>query len=50
MQEKLISPILFSLFIKDFEIQILRHGCVLDELQDIHIFLLMYADGIFIFS
>ena len=50
MQGEVFSPILFSLFINDFEMQFLRDGCVPVELQDIHLFLLMYADDMVLFS
>ena len=50
MQGEVLSPILFSLFINDFEMQFLRDGCVPVELQDIHLFLLMYADDMVLFS
>ena len=44
MQGEVLSPILFSLFINDFEMQFIKDGCVPVELQDIHLFILMYAD------
>ena len=46
----MLSPILFSLFINDFEMQFIKDGCVPVELQDIHLFILMYADDMVLFS
>ena len=49
MQGEVLFPILFSLFINDFQMQYLREGCAPVELHDIHLFLLNYADDIIFF-
>ena len=50
MQGEVLSPISFSFFINDFEIQFIKDGCVPVELQDIHLFILMYADDMVLLS
>ena len=44
MQGEVMSPILFSLYINDFEMHFIRENCPSVEIQLINIFLLMYAD------
>ena len=44
MQGEVLSPILFSLYVNDFEINFIKDNCPSLELQMINIFLLMYAD------
>ena len=44
MLREVLSPILFSLYVNDFEINFIKDNCPSIELQMINIFLLMYAD------
>ena len=44
MQGEVLSPILFSLYVNDFEVNFIKDNCPSLELQMINIFLLMYAD------
>ena len=39
-----MSPILYSLYVNDFEMHLLSDNCPSVEIQLINIFLLMYAD------
>ena len=50
LQGEIISPILFSLYVNDCEIDFLNNGVVPTELQELSLFLLMYADDMVIFS
>ena len=50
MQGEVLSPILFSLYMNDFEMNFLRSGCIPVECLDLNLFLLMYADDLVIFS
>jgi hypothetical protein len=52
MQGEVLSPLLFALYINDFEISFIRSNCPSIELQLVNtcIFLLMYADGMVIWA
>ena len=50
MQGEVLSPILFSLYVNDFEIEFIKNGCTSIELQNLHLFILMYADDMVLFS
>ena len=50
LQGEIISPILFSFYVNDCEMDFLKNGCDPTELQDLSLFLLMYADDMVIFS
>ena len=41
----MLSPILFSLYVNDFEVNFIKDNCPSLEIQIINIFLLVYADG-----
>jgi hypothetical protein len=50
MQGEALSPMLFSLFINDLEKEMLKSGCESILLQNLNLFLLLYADDTVIFS
>jgi hypothetical protein len=50
MQGEVLSPILFSLYINDFETQFISSNCASYECLSLNLFLLMYADDIVLFS
>ena len=50
MQGEALSPMLFSLFINDLEKEMVANCCNSLELQDLNLFLLLYADDTVIFS
>lgn len=50
MQGEVLSPILFNLYVNDFEINFLNSECVPFEISSLNLFLLMYADDMVIFS
>jgi hypothetical protein len=50
MQGEVLSPILFSLYVNDFEMYFLRDKCVPYECKNLSLYLLMYADDMVIFS
>ena len=50
LQGEIMSPILFSLYVNDFEMYFLSQNCPSIELQLINIFLLMYADDTVLIS
>ena len=49
MQGEVLSPILFSLYVNDFEVEFIKNGCTPTELQNLHLFILMYADDMVLF-
>ena len=50
LQGEIISPILYSFYVNDCEMDFLRNGCEPTELQELSLYLLMYADDTVIFS
>ena len=50
LQGEIMSPILFSYYLNDCEMDFLKNGCDSTELQELSLFLLMYADDMVIFS
>lgn len=50
MQGEVLSPILFNLYVNDFEMNFLKSGCIPHELLSLNLFLLMYADDMVLFS
>ena len=50
MQGEVLSPILFSLYVNDFEMEFLCKGNVPYEVQELSLFVLMYADDMILFS
>jgi hypothetical protein len=50
MQRETLSPILFSLYVNDFEICFIKDNCTSIEIQLINLFLLIYADDMVILS
>ena len=50
MQGEVLSPLLFSLYVNDFEINFVKNNCPSIEWQMINIFLLMYADDMVILA
>ncbi len=50
MQGEVVSPILFSLYINDFEMSFLNFNCPSYDCNSLSLFLLMYAEDLVIFS
>ena len=50
LQGEVMSPILFSLYVNDFEMHFLSENCPSVDIQLINLFLLMYADDTVIIS
>ena len=50
MQGEVMSPILFSLYLNDFEMHFIWENCPSVEIQLINLFLLMYADDTVLIS
>ena len=50
MQCEVLSPILFNLFVNDFEFEFLNSGCTPYKMSSMNLFLLMYADDMVLFS
>ena len=50
LQGEPLSPMLFSLFLNDFENEFIESLCIPVEIRNIALFLLMYADDTIIFS
>ena len=50
MQGEVLSPILFSLYVNDFESEFLKSNCKSFDYGELNLFLLMYADDMIIFS
>ena len=50
LQGEILSPILFSLYVNGFEEEFLNCGVKPTELQELSLFLLMYADDMILFS
>ena len=44
LQGEVLSPVMFSFYVNDFEINFIKDECESIELQMINLFLLMYAD------
>ena len=50
LQGEIISPLLFSLYVNDCEVDFISSGIAPIELQELSLFLLMYADDMVVFS
>ena len=50
LQGEIISPLLFALYVNDCEMSFLKSGVLPLELQELSLFLLMYADDLVLFS
>lgn len=50
MQGESLSPMLYSFYINDMEIELINSGCQSYELKSLNLFLLMYADDTVLFS
>ena len=51
LQGEVLSHMLFSLYVNDFESKVLKNGTVISLcLRDLNLFVMMYADDMFIFS
>ena len=50
MQGEVLSPILFSFYVNDFENEFIANSNCALEFQDITLFLLMYADDMILMS
>jgi hypothetical protein len=50
MQGKVLSPILFSMYVYDFEMSFINADCIPYDCQSLNLFLLMYADDLVLFS
>ena len=44
IQEETLSSLLFSLYVNDLEINFVKNNCPSLEIQEVSLFLLMYAD------
>ena len=50
LQGEVLSPMLFSLYVNDFEAEFLKNDTLSLNLRDLNLFVLMYADDMVIFS
>ena len=50
MQGESLSPLLYSFYVNDMEIEMINSGCQSYELKPLNLFLLMYADDTALFS
>ena len=50
IQLEFLSPLLYSLYVNDIEVELINQGCQSYELKKLNLFLLMYADDTVIFS
>ena len=50
MQREVLSPILYSFYVNDFELEFTIKGHCPHEFQDIALFLMMYADDMILIS
>lgn len=50
MQGEVLFPILFNLYVNDFEMNFLKYGCIPHELLSLNVFPLMHADDMVLFS
>jgi hypothetical protein len=50
MQGEVLSPILFSMYVNDFEMSFINADCIPYDCQSLNLFLLMYADDLVLFS
>jgi hypothetical protein len=50
MQGESLSPLLYSFYVNDMEIELINSGCQTYELKSLNLFLLMYADDTVLFS
>jgi exonuclease III len=50
MQGEVLSPILFSMYVNDFEMSFVQNDCIPYECQSLNLFVLMYADDLVLFS
>ena len=50
LQGEVLSPILFSIYVNDFEIDFLTNNNVPVQMLELNLFLLMYADDMVIFE
>ena len=50
MQGEVLSPILFSFYVNDFEREFIASYCIPYELGQLNLFLLLYADDMILFS
>jgi hypothetical protein len=50
MQGKVLSPLLFALYVNDLEMNFIRNNCPSIELQFINIFLFLYAGDMVIIA
>ena len=50
MQGESLSPFLYTMYVNDIEIELIKQGCQLYELKMLNLYLLMYADDTVLFS
>jgi hypothetical protein len=50
MQGEYLSPLLYSFYVNDMEIELIISGCQSYELKSLNLFLLMYADDTVLLS
>ena len=50
MQGEVLSPILFSFYVNDFEMEFIRTSNMPVEMRDLNLFVLLYADDMILFS
>ena len=49
LQGEVLSPIFFSLYVNDFEVEFLKHDTVPLQLRELNLYVLMYADDMVFF-
>lgn len=50
MQGEVLSPVLFAFYVNDFEMEFIRNSNMSVEMQDLDLFVLLYADDMILFS
>ena len=50
IQGESLSPLLYSLYVNDMEVELIKQNCKSHELRMLNLYLLMYADDMVLFS
>jgi hypothetical protein len=50
MQGEVLSPTFFSFHCNDYEVSLIKDGCIPVQFRELSLFLLVYADDMVLFS